>query len=256
MATQRLIGRLTAGAGAFEEIPLSTYMASLLNAADYAALAGLMGLFEAGDLKFTYRTTASVGWLLMLGGAAANTSTIGNAGSAANLRANADTLALYTVIWNGCDNTIAPVYTAGSIASTTTRGANAAADFAANKAILIPSPVGNAIVGAGIASSNGTVSRSARTLGSIFGAETMTLGTTHLPPYTPTGSVATTGNQTSYAVTSNTTGNLQFGGTGSGAQLGTPLIFTSTFTGNPQGGVSTPFILVQPSIGLNCMVKL
>ena len=85
MASGQLIGRLTAGAGAFEEIPISAYMAGLLAAADAAGLAAVLGLFETGDVKYTFRTAASAGWLLMLGGTGSQFSTIGNAVSNAVL---------------------------------------------------------------------------------------------------------------------------------------------------------------------------
>jgi len=66
----------------------------------------------------------------------ANGLTIGNASSNGTNRANADTAALFTYLWNNYPNTSLPIYTSGGIAST--RGANAAADYAANKALAVP----------------------------------------------------------------------------------------------------------------------
>lgn len=180
MATQMLIGRLTAGAGAFEEIPLTTYMASLLASADYTTLAAALGLFETGDVKLTLRTAASgAGWVKLVGGNL-QANTIGSAGSGAVLRANSDTLPLYTIIWDACTNTEAPIYDSGG--SATSRGANAAADFSANKRLAIPNPVGKAIMGAGAANSAGLIT-SARALGVQVGAETHTLAIGEIPAH-------------------------------------------------------------------------
>lgn len=173
LASGQLIGRLTAGAGAAEEIPISAYMAALLASADNAALAGAIGIFETGDVKFTFRTTASAGWIKLVGGAGPRVSTIGNPGSNALLRANNDTLALFTIIWDACDNTLAPTY--DSAGNPVARGANAAADFAANKSIVVPNPVGKVIVGAGLAVTGMPVTSSLRALGSLFGEEVHTL---------------------------------------------------------------------------------
>ncbi len=65
--------------------------------------------------------------------------TIGNAASGATGRANADTVALFTLLWNSWANAQAAV--SGG------RGANAAADFAANKTITLPNLCGAVIAG-------------------------------------------------------------------------------------------------------------
>src|SRR6187549_2553530 len=59
-----------------------------------AAIAALTG-FVTGDLKFTFATAVPGGWLLL------NGATIGNAASGGTGRANADTEALFTLLWNG-----------------------------------------------------------------------------------------------------------------------------------------------------------
>lgn len=86
----------------------------------------LMGVFSS---------TPSTGWIFWDSG------TIGNAASNATNRANADTEALFTRIWddssgNHANDNYIPLYTsAGAIV---TRGASAAADYAANRAIQLP----------------------------------------------------------------------------------------------------------------------
>lgn len=66
--------------------------------------------------------------------------TIGDASSNGTNRANTDTAALFAGIWADYDNTDAPIFDSAGVAST--RGANAAADFAAHKALTVPSPAG------------------------------------------------------------------------------------------------------------------
>lgn len=86
-----------------------------------------------GDVKVTLQATAPTGWILL------NDGTIGSASSGATTRANADTSNLYALIWGNCPDQWCPV-TGG-------RGANAAADFAANKPVQIPRAVGRTLAG-------------------------------------------------------------------------------------------------------------
>lgn len=79
------------------------------------------------------------------------------------------------------------------------------------------------------------------TFASAGGTSILTLLTANLPPYTPSGSVSGT------IAGSNSVGGItnQFTyGNGSVSALG----FGATFLGTPQGGSSTPFTNVQPSI--------
>ena len=87
-------------------------------------------LYDTGDIKYSVRTTAQAGWVK------ADGLTIGSAASGATNRANADTEALFTLLWSGTTNTTLPIQTSAGGAST--RGANAAADFAANKRMPLP----------------------------------------------------------------------------------------------------------------------
>ena len=78
-------------------------------------------IFSTGDFKWRPTSETLTGWVK------ANGLTIGSATSGATQRANADTQALYTYLWNTFPNSVAPV--AGG------RGASASADFLANKTI-------------------------------------------------------------------------------------------------------------------------
>ena len=76
----------------------------------------------------------------------ANSASVGNAASGATGRNNADTSALYTILWNNYTNTELPIQ--DSAGTPTTRGASAAADFAADK--RMPTPDYRCRVGAGL----------------------------------------------------------------------------------------------------------
>lgn len=91
----------------------------------------LSGGFRTGHALLTYDDTPDPGWVL------ANDTTIGNGSSGATGRANADTEALFTLLWNKIANQWAPV--SGG------RGASAAADYAANKTLALSKTLGRAI---------------------------------------------------------------------------------------------------------------
>lgn len=94
---------------------------------DTAVAAAATGSF-IGEIKMGARLTAPSGYLLIDG------KTIGSAASGATARANADTQALYEFLW-AFDPSAVPIFTSAGVAST--RGASAAADFAANKRIAL-----------------------------------------------------------------------------------------------------------------------
>ena len=124
--------------------------------------------FTTGDVKLTLKTAADTGWVLM------NDTTIGDASSGATGRANADTSALFTLLWN---NTVD-----ADCAVSTGRGGSAAADFAAHKTIALPKTLGRALAVYGAGS--GLTSRA---LAHIVGEETHLLTNAELP----TGSMGT-----------------------------------------------------------------
>lgn len=136
--TNSQINNGTAGADPTAPLGLSTKQYVDQLRADFLAL-----LPTTGDLKPTYKVVADPGWVLMDDG------TIGNAGSGASNRANADTQALFTLLWNNVANQWAPV--SGG------RGANAAADFAANKTIVLPQMLGRSLAcfGTGTSTASG-----------------------------------------------------------------------------------------------------
>jgi microcystin-dependent protein len=120
-------------------------------------------------------TTAPTGWVRM------NGRTIGNASSSATERANADTSALFEFLWTNYSNSVCAVSTG--------RGATAAADYAANKTIALPSMRGRAPFGLDdMGNSAASVLTSATitgptTNGASGGAEAVTLDSTQIPSH-------------------------------------------------------------------------
>jgi microcystin-dependent protein len=97
-------------------------------------------------------------------------------------------------------------------------------------------------------------------LGDAGGAESRTLVTANLPPYTPSGSIG--GSQALPSLQVNTAGTYNPQGGGSGTS---PFINTNTytvsgsnfsFTGSAQGGTSTPVVTVQPTILANKLLRI
>jgi microcystin-dependent protein len=85
------------------------------------------------------------------------------------------------------------------------------------------------------------------TIGATGGVQNRTLVTANLPPYTPSGSVSTTLNMDGGGFLVTGGGFVNIGGSGSGG-----FIFSgsasSSFTGSAQGGTSTPFPTISPTM--------
>jgi hypothetical protein len=106
------------------------------------------GQVPIGTPMQSFLSSAQTGYVI------SNVLTIGDASSNATGRANADTQFLFAFLWVNCPNTSCPILTSGGAGST--RGANAAADWAAHKALSTPNMNGGGLVGAD--SQNGTTS--------------------------------------------------------------------------------------------------
>jgi hypothetical protein len=93
----------------------------------------------------------------------------------------------------------------------------------------------------------------AQGLGVVGGSPTSTMATANLPPYTPSGSVATsiTNNNTS-----NFNGSAQAGGTQITGNATVIISASSTFTGTAQGGTSIPFSNIPNASITNWAVRL
>lgn len=181
-----------------------------------------------GAMQEYLGSTAPRGWVLASG------KTIGDGSSGGTARANADTLALFTLLWTEYANTILVIQ--DSSGTPTTRGASAAADFAAHKRMPLPDlrgrvPAGLDNMGGSAASrlTATTMTPDGNTLGASGGAQTHTLDTTQIPSHTHTQNAHT------HAVTDPTHGhnmagsNFQGGVSNTAARAdGSSVLSTST----------------------------
>lgn len=177
------------------------------------------GAPTTGDLKWTWKTTADSGWIMVDDG------TIGDGSSGASNRANADTSALYTLIWTNFANAEAAVSSG--------RGASASADFAAHKTIALPKALGRAIGVAGAGSG-----LTSRVLGKTVGEETHTPIEAEMFSHTHT--------TTSYSGGGCVAKDAAKGSDSTGAFVNT----------SSSRGSSSPFNVMQPTGFWNVMVKL
>lgn len=214
--------------------------------------------WSTGDSKLTLKTVADPGWVMF------NDGSIGDAISGATTRANADTEALFTLIWNNFSNTNAPLQ--DSSGNAVARGTSAAADYAAHRRLVTPKMLGRAIALSGAGSG-----LTARLLGDALGEETHALTSAENGPH----SHGATGLTASSSFSGINDGEvkvveLSFGQGGTLAQADQ---FTSGFqfqTVTPRGNVTTtiggitqssgnasPHNNMQPTtFAFNVMVKL
>jgi hypothetical protein len=202
-------------------------------------------VMATGDLKVRYDTAIISGFVRC------NGRTIGSASSGATELADSSAQALFTHLWTKDPNlVVTPVG----------RGANAAADWAANKQITLPDWRGRALAAlddmgntAAGRLTNTYFGTAATTLGAAGGGQSYTLVTANLPPYTPTGTISIN------AI--NAFAGTIFAGTGmnftnpNGVSLGS-FSPVGSFSGNAQGGISTPFTSVQPTMLATVYLKL
>ncbi|MFK4534097.1 phage tail protein [Bradyrhizobium ottawaense] len=107
----------------------------------------------------------------------------------------------------------------------------------------------------------------ATTLGGSGGAETKTLVTGNLPPYTPSGSISASITSILLGMKSaSTSGSNDFATAAAGTTVGTGLgqyslslpggNVSASFIGVAQGGTSTPLAIVQPTIIANKLLRI
>lgn len=164
------------------------------------------GWIEEFDGRWVYLTLNSI-------------RTIGNASSGAAIAA-AWCQILFEFIWNSFTNERSPVLLSNG--SSTSRGANAAADWAANRRITLPDFRGRVVAGAGTGSG-----LSGRNLHATTGTETHQLTTAELPAHAhgmpigvSGGTPANPGNNLNAQYTNDSTGATAWTGTVNGAANG------------------------------------
>jgi hypothetical protein len=207
-------------------------------------------LIKTGQMILMYGTGALTGFVRV------NGLTIGSSTSGASERANPD-----------CQNCFLYLYGADpNLVVSGGRGANAAADWAANKNIALPDWRGYNIsalddMGNAAAGRLGGFFTNPTLLGSAGGAPSQQLSTGHLPPYTPSGTVSPStahiSNNQSVAQGQAGTGITFYGPSGNqGVNPTTAPVDAPTLTFNPQGGLSVAFGLISPRKLLTIYMKL
>lgn len=95
------------------------------------------------------------------------------------------------------------------------------------------------------------------TLGANGGVPDIIIGTTNLPPYTPTGTVTPNAGGPNPTATAAGSGFAQTSGSGTSVVTGASQnALTTPFVGNPQGGTSAPIVTVPPMIIANRLIRI
>jgi len=187
----------------------------------YTTLWASVNGFTTGDIKVTEKTVADTGFIMRnIEGS------IGNASSNATIRANADTAALFALLWTNYGSNLIIQDSSGTPVA---KGANAAADFAANRRLMMYGP-GRAL---GVA---GSGSLTTRALADRVGEETHTLTVAEVPPLSVT-------------INTGSSGGSAGGYVGPGNNVAGPQNFTTTGGGGAHNNM-------QPTQFMNIMQKL
>jgi len=212
-------------------------------------------ILATGDIKVRYGTGTVTGFVRL------NGRTIGSATSGASELANASAQELFEFLWTNDS----------SLAVSTGRGVSANADWVANKQLTLPAFRGRAIAGLDDMGNSAAgrltatyFGATATTLGAAGGAESATLITANLPPYTPSGTIpdhdhglhapnALGIDSGGFFVTGH---NANKYANGAAVDIGKTDTKSLTFTGTPQGGNSTPVKTATPSILITVYCKL
>lgn len=263
LATNKIIGRATAGTGTAEEIDCTSIGRDIISKATVAAVLDYLGVspFTTGDVKMTLKTSADTGWVMFDDG------TIGSATSGASSRANADCEDLFTLLYNNISDANAPILTSAGVATTRAAQTNAATAWSNNCRMSLTKTLGRALAVAGAGS--GLTSRA---LGVVAGAETVALAEAELPSHRHNVYIYDPGHGHSGSFAAG--GGLNNNNGGGGGSFGAFTAYSSVSnntTGITIGSVSgasandnrtaatgsgTAHANVQPTSFLNAMVKL
>lgn len=244
-ASNKVLGLDNSAPGAVIELPCTATGRALLASADVAAALAVLGISvpETGWVQPTFQSVATSTWVMMDDG------TIGNAASNATTRHNADTAALFAMFW-AISATYVSIFNSDGTPST--RGVDAATDYAANKRIALPKVLGRVLMAAGAGAT-----LTARSLGQYLGEEGHALTSDENGPHIHTATQAThnhtfsTGRDDGANSGPNAGSGAPYlpGGTGTTANA-TPAITVQS------SGLGTAHNNMQPSLALNFMVKL
>lgn len=174
------------GLGSAAELPVGTAPGNLVQVGTDGKVPGVIAA-RTGTVRFTIQTVADTGWVMFDDG------TIGNAGSGATSRANADCASLFTLMFDNFTDALAPLYSSGGVVVLRSSYANAAAAFASPNLcrVALPKALGRALAVGG--SGSGLTSR---TLGQTVGEEAHTLTSAEQASMSVSGSASVSGNIT------------------------------------------------------------
>lgn len=230
--------------------------AGLLSGADKVILDALEairvfgGLPVTGDFKTSLVKAAPTGWVI------ANGLTIGNAASGGTGRANADTVNLFAAIWDNIANTEAILQ--DSAGAPIARGANAAADYAANRRMPLPDMRGRVSAGwDNLANIARLTAPNDDTFGAVGGAGTHVLTLAELAAHNHGGVSSTDGAHTHSIAISNDAGFDAGGNTAiqQGGTINTASSGSHSHTISSAGG-DTAHNNTQPTGIFNVLIKL
>lgn len=181
---------------------------------------------RTGDVRISLNSFMP-GWVLM------NDGTIGNGSSNATTRANQDTYPLFSLIWNlfSGSQSLAPMLTSGGVPIA--YGADATADFTANRQLTLTAAAGRVMAGVS----------GAHLIGTVTGSETHTMTISELVTHSHNAGAPGTAFMCGFPP-----------GTGTfNAIAGNNNGFVST---TATEGSSTPFSIVQPTVFMTLWIKL
>lgn len=182
--------------------------------------------------------------------------TIGSAASGATYAA-ADALFLYVYNWS---NSLLSIFTSGGVS--TTRGANAVADFNANKRLAMPDGRGGSLIGVDNSSSNlagvPVVAGNTTTPGSTFGENLHALTSGENGAHTHVNTLSDPGHRHTfpYSVNNIAQTDVTGGNAGNTNAQNTSLTTTGITINNASSGSGTAHNTVQRSLGVNWGQKL
>lgn len=234
------INKLTEDTSPTSSYFLPSYTGSVLRKLSLQNIFAAMGSYirttilgmNAGDPRLMKMNSSTTLWVM------ANGKTIGDASSNATERANADMATLYAALWAESYSVVTD-----SSGGASSKGANAAADFAAHKRLTLPDGRGRTAIAydtppSGSAANNVTGSW-ADSYAGTGGEELHTMTLAELVTHSVKVRLRTGGGST----------NSIYDASGSGTNITVGVGTTQDYT-TPTVGSSTPFNVMQPSIVL------
>jgi microcystin-dependent protein len=206
----------------------------------YDEIDSVISLPQTGDVRVSLNSFAPFGWVFCNDGVLSNGNpAIVLPAGIPSARNNADTYALFSLIWNATNSnpSYAPLYDSSGVLLVS-RGASALADFSASRQLSLTKALGRAIASQGLANGQSTTWN----LSQInVGNESQTLSANNLPAHTHPFSVPFSNQAASRG--------------GGAADTVTPQTAFNGNTGN-NSTTNTPVSIMQPTSFWNVFLKL